>query len=89
MSLRFKVWSFFSPTNMLAENGECSQSFVFTSNIDGHFKHAGFKEDEVAEIHGSLMEWQCRTPHMCSKEVWTLEPDFRFEVALLKFDLTY
>jgi len=54
--------------------------FVYTSNIDGHFKKIGFQDEDLVEIHGSLMEWQCRTPHMCSKEVWTLDLDFYFEV---------
>eukprot|EP01126_Amoeba_proteus_P002050 TRINITY_DN10648_c0_g4_i13.p1 TRINITY_DN10648_c0_g4~~TRINITY_DN10648_c0_g4_i13.p1 ORF type:complete len:323 (-),score=66.16 TRINITY_DN10648_c0_g4_i13:806-1630(-) len=58
----------------------CSQCFVYTSNIDGHFKKAGFLESEIVEIHGSNMEWQCRTPHMCSKEIWRLDPTFRFDV---------
>lgn len=32
-------------------------AFVFTSNVDGHFQAAGFGEDAVFEVHGSL-EWQ-------------------------------
>jgi NAD-dependent SIR2 family protein deacetylase len=28
--------------------------FVFTSNVDGHFQKAGFADDKVQDIHGSL-----------------------------------
>lgn len=34
-------------------------AFVFTSNVDHHFQVAGFAEDQICEVHGSL-EWnQC------------------------------
>lgn len=34
-------------------------AFVFTSNVDHHFQTAGFAEEQVCEVHGSL-EWnQC------------------------------
>lgn len=33
--------------------------FVVTSNVDGHFQKAGFREDSIYEIHGSLNWWQC------------------------------
>jgi NAD-dependent SIR2 family protein deacetylase len=34
-------------------------AFVFTSNVDGQFQKAGFPEDRVAEIHGSIHFMQC------------------------------
>ena len=34
-------------------------AFVFTSNVDGHFQAAGFKEDQVCECHGSIRHFQC------------------------------
>ncbi len=43
-------------------------SFVFTSNVDGHFQLAGFDPDRVIECHGSLAHLQCSTP--CCREVW-------------------
>jgi NAD-dependent SIR2 family protein deacetylase len=43
-------------------------SFVFTSNIDGHFQKAGFGEDQVVECHGSLNHLQCTRP--CSEAIW-------------------
>lgn len=49
--------------NMLLELGEKLKSknyFVYTSNVDGQFQKAGFPEDKVVELHGSLMHCQCR-----------------------------
>eukprot|EP00659_Diplonema_papillatum_P007894 gene7894-12122_t len=40
--------------------------FVYTSNVDGHFLQAGFDRSAVAEVHGSVEEWQCCRPNQCS-----------------------
>ena len=37
-------------------------SQVFTSNVDGQFQKAGFAEDVLTEVHGSLHHWQCLRP---------------------------
>jgi NAD-dependent SIR2 family protein deacetylase len=42
--------------------------FVVTSNVDGQFQKAGFSEENICEIHGSIHHLQCTTP--CSKEIW-------------------
>ncbi len=42
--------------------------FVVTSNVDGQFQKAGFGEDKIYEIHGSIHFLQCVTP--CSNEIW-------------------
>jgi NAD-dependent SIR2 family protein deacetylase len=34
-------------------------AFVFTSNVDGQFQKAGFPEDRVLEVHGSIHHVQC------------------------------
>ncbi|WP_165227112.1 SIR2 family NAD-dependent protein deacylase [Aquisphaera insulae] len=34
-------------------------SFVFTSNVDGHFQKAGFDEGRIHEVHGTLAAMQC------------------------------
>lgn len=34
-------------------------AFVFTSNVDGQFQAAGFSEERVLEIHGSIHFMQC------------------------------
>ena len=33
--------------------------FIFTSNVDEHFQKAGFPEDKIYEIHGSIEYLQC------------------------------
>jgi len=43
--------------------------FVVTSNVDGQFQKAGFGEDQVLEVHGSIHHLQCLAP--CCGEIWT------------------
>jgi NAD-dependent SIR2 family protein deacetylase len=43
-------------------------SFVFTSNVDGHFQRAGFDSASVLECHGSIHHLQCARP--CHGEIW-------------------
>jgi len=33
--------------------------FVFTSNVDGQFQKAGFSNDQIIEVHGSIHFMQC------------------------------
>lgn len=33
--------------------------FICTSNVDGHFAKAGFNEDKIYEVHGSIHHAQC------------------------------
>lgn len=42
--------------------------FVVTSNVDGQFQKAGFTEDQILEVHGSIHYLQCCTP--CSLQIW-------------------
>jgi NAD-dependent SIR2 family protein deacetylase len=42
--------------------------FVVTSNVDGQFQKAGFEEDRVLEVHGSIHHLQCLSP--CSDAIW-------------------
>ncbi|HLN26455.1 MAG TPA: Sir2 family NAD-dependent protein deacetylase [Gemmataceae bacterium] len=51
--------------------------FVFTSNVDGQFRRAGFCEDRVIECHGSLHYLQCS--RVCHRAIWPAE-DVRVEV---------
>jgi NAD-dependent SIR2 family protein deacetylase len=59
-----------------AEFGQ--DSFVVTSNVDGQFQKAGYREDQVLEVHGSIHHLQCLTP--CCREIWendeTIPVDF-------------
>ncbi len=42
--------------------------FVVTSNVDGQFQKAGFREDQVLEVHGSIHHLQCLEP--CRHTIW-------------------
>ncbi|MBI5576299.1 MAG: NAD-dependent deacetylase [Deltaproteobacteria bacterium] len=44
------------------------KKFIVTSNVDGHFQKAGFGEEDVLEIHGSIHHLQCLSP--CTDEIW-------------------
>lgn len=46
-------------------------SFVFTSNVDGHFQKAGFAPDRVLECHGSVHYLQCNGK--CGRAIWSAE----------------
>ncbi len=43
-------------------------TFVVTSNVDGQFQKAGFRQDQVLEVHGSIHHLQCLAP--CCNEIW-------------------
>ena len=42
--------------------------FVVTSNVDGQFQKAGFAEERILEVHGSIHHLQCLTP--CGMNIW-------------------
>ena len=43
-------------------------AFVVTSNVDGQFQKAGFSEEEILEVHGSIHHLQCLRP--CCAAIW-------------------
>jgi len=45
--------------------------FIVTSNVDGHFEKAGFHEEKIDEIHGSIHYMQCLKP--CSSDIWSAQ----------------
>jgi NAD-dependent SIR2 family protein deacetylase len=42
--------------------------FVVTSNVDGQFQKAGYSDDRIVEVHGSIHHLQCSTP--CCRNIW-------------------
>ncbi len=42
--------------------------FVATSNVDGQFQKAGYPDDRVLEVHGSIHHLQCTVP--CHDNIW-------------------
>ncbi len=59
--------------------------FVVTSNVDGQFQAAGFPQDRILELHGSVHRHQCVTP--CTGEVWESTPlDLQIDMTALRAD---
>lgn len=52
-------------------------AWVFTSNVDGQFQKAGFPEDRVCEIHGSIHHLQCL--NNCRESLWSAS-DFQPQI---------
>ena len=42
--------------------------FVVTSNVDGQFQKAGYADQQILEVHGSIHHLQCLTP--CNNNIW-------------------
>jgi NAD-dependent SIR2 family protein deacetylase len=42
--------------------------FIYTSNVDGQFQKAGFDENRIVEVHGSIHHFQCADN--CQKNIW-------------------
>jgi NAD-dependent SIR2 family protein deacetylase len=55
---------------------------VFTSNVDGHFQKAGFREDRIIECHGSIHYLQCAD--LCTRDIWPAG-DTKVEVDPMTF----
>ncbi len=56
--------------------------FVVTSNVDGQFQKAGFDEDKVLEVHGSIHHLQCLAP--CSGAIWPNREDIPVDHATMR-----
>jgi NAD-dependent SIR2 family protein deacetylase len=52
-------------------------SFVVTSNVDGQFQKAGFSEDRLLEVHGSIHYLQCLSP--CCHDIWPNQAEFTID----------
>jgi NAD-dependent SIR2 family protein deacetylase len=57
-------------------------SFVFTSNVDGHFGFADFLADRIVECHGTIHLYQCTAP--CKSDIWVGDPpDMQIDLTSL------
>ncbi len=56
--------------------------FCFTSNVDGQFQKAGYDDDKIEEVHGSILHFQCSVP--CSYDIWDVS-DMEINVDMQKF----
>jgi NAD-dependent SIR2 family protein deacetylase len=58
--------------------------FVFTSNVDGQFQKAGFSDEKIYEVHGSIHHLQCA--QNCTRDIWenkeSIEVDMDRFIAL-------
>ncbi len=58
------------------------RSFVVTSNVDGQFQKAGFTEEDILEVHGSIHHLQCTLP--CSPHIWTSEGEIPIDFDTMR-----
>lgn len=56
--------------------------FVVTSNVDGQFQKAGFDEDHIFEVHGSIHWLQCLKP--CSHEIWGNDETYKIDIEKMR-----
>jgi NAD-dependent SIR2 family protein deacetylase len=56
--------------------------FVVTSNVDGQFQKAGFAEDQILEVHGSIHHLQCLTP--CHQGIWDNEEQIPVDFSTMR-----
>ncbi len=56
--------------------------FVVTSNVDGQFQKAGYDDDRILEVHGSIHRLQCQTP--CSSSIWLNDEVIRIDEATMR-----
>jgi len=56
--------------------------FVVTSNVDGQFQKAGYADEQVLEVHGSIHYLQCLVP--CSKAIWPNKEQIAVDEASMR-----
>lgn len=56
--------------------------FVVTSNVDGQFQKAGFSDDRVLEVHGSIHHLQCTVP--CQRNIWSNEAEYIIDESTMR-----
>lgn len=57
--------------------------FVYTSNVDGQFQKAGFSQEKIVEVHGSIQHFQCS--ENCKRDIWDAEKE-PIEVNMEQFE---
>ena len=56
--------------------------FIVTSNVDGQFQKAGFDDDHILEVHGSIHYLQCTVP--CCSRIWPSKAQFEIDEATMR-----
>ena len=57
--------------------------FIYTSNVDGQFQKAGFSEEKIVEVHGSIHFLQCSKD--CQDRIWSAD-DLEIRVDMDRFE---
>jgi NAD-dependent SIR2 family protein deacetylase len=58
------------------------EHFVVTSNVDGQFQKAGFSEESILEVHGSIHHLQCLSP--CSNAIWDNDEEVHVDFGTMR-----
>jgi NAD-dependent SIR2 family protein deacetylase len=56
--------------------------FVVTSNVDGQFQKAGYADERICEVHGSIHWLQCQTA--CGSRIWPNNEVFEIDGATMR-----
>jgi len=56
--------------------------FIVTSNVDGQFQKAGFNEERIYEVHGSIHHLQCTVP--CQRHIWPNDAEYIINEATMR-----
>ncbi len=56
--------------------------FIVTSNVDGQFQKAGFNDDHILEVHGSIHYLQCTIP--CCSRIWPNKAQFEINETTMR-----
>ncbi len=59
-----------------------AEHFVVTSNVDGQFQQAGFGEERILEVHGSIHHLQCLEP--CHDAIWPNDATFHIDTETMR-----
>lgn len=56
--------------------------FVVTSNVDGQFQKAGYEDEKILEVHGSIHWLQCQ--EVCCDDIWHNDETFRIDESTMR-----
>ncbi len=56
--------------------------FIVTSNVDGQFQKAGYREEKILEVHGSIHHLQCTTP--CCNSIWSNDEEILVDESTMR-----
>jgi len=59
-----------------------AEFFIITSNVDGQFQKAGFSDDRILEVHGSIHHLQCIKP--CCHHIWPNHEEIDVDLASMR-----